>query len=59
MADIINLRRTRKIKAREAKECVAAENRLKFGRPKAERQLQTALEKQAAKQLDSHKRDTN
>lgn len=57
MADIINLRRARKTKAREDKEAVAAENRLKFGQSKSERKLQDALEQKAVRLLDGHKRD--
>jgi Domain of unknown function (DUF4169) len=58
MADIINLRRARKTKAREDKAAVAAENRLKFGQSKSDRKLQDALEQQAVRLLDGHKRDS-
>ena len=37
MAEIVNLNRVRKTKAREAAEAKATENRVKFGRSKAER----------------------
>lgn len=37
MAEIVNLNRTRKAKAREAAEALAAENRAKYGQTKAER----------------------
>jgi hypothetical protein len=37
MAEIVNLNRARKIRAREAAEAQAAENRVKFGQSKAER----------------------
>jgi Domain of unknown function (DUF4169) len=38
-ADLINLRQTRKARARAEKEAQAAENHAKFGRTKAERRL--------------------
>ena len=59
MADIINLRRARKDKARTDREMVAAENRLKFGQSKSERKLKDALQQQADQNLDAHKRDTD
>jgi hypothetical protein len=37
MAEIVNLNRVRKAKAREAAEAKAAENRAKYGQTKAER----------------------
>lgn len=39
MAEIINLREARKRKARAEKEKQAADNRIRFGRTKAERRL--------------------
>jgi hypothetical protein len=57
MADIINLRRVRKQKTRDGDEKKAALNRQKFGRTKAEKQLQKSEQQQAAQHLDSHKRD--
>ncbi len=59
MADIINLRRARKDKARTDREMVAAENRLKFGQSKSERKLKDALQQQADQNLDAHKRNTD
>ena len=57
MADIINLRTVRKRKAREDKAETAAQNRVAFGRTKAERD-RTDAEKLLAKQkLDGHQRD--
>ena len=41
-AEIVNLRRARKEKARADKERQAAENRIRFGRTKAERVVLTA-----------------
>ena len=37
MAEIVNLNRARKVKARDAAEAKAAENRAKYGQTKAER----------------------
>ena len=39
MSEIVNLRRTRKQKARERQQALAAENRVVFGRSKAEKRL--------------------
>ncbi len=47
-AEIVNLRQKRKRRAREEAEAQAAGNRAKFGRPKAERDLE-ALESERAK----------
>jgi hypothetical protein len=59
VADIINLRRVKKNKARDDKQALAAANRLKFGQPKAERKLNDALQQQTDQKLDGHKRDTD
>ncbi len=56
MADIINLRRFRKIKARDQDDKVAEANRQKFGRTKSEKLLAKAEAANAAKLLDGHKR---
>jgi capsule polysaccharide export protein KpsE/RkpR len=57
MADIINLRTARKRKARDAKDAQAAENRIKFGRTKAEKELEEAKAALESKRIDAHKRD--
>ena len=57
MADIVNLRTARKRKARDAKDVQAAENRIKFGRTKAEKELEEAKSALEAKRIDAHKRD--
>lgn len=44
MSNVVNLRTVRKRKQRETKEQVAEDNRIRFGRTKAER-LSTAAEK--------------
>jgi hypothetical protein len=54
MAEIINLRRVRKTKAREQKEAVAAENRARFGRPAHERKLNATLEEKRKRSLSLH-----
>ncbi len=54
MADIVNLRRVRRAKARVKKETVAAENRARFGRPAHERKLAAALEEKRMHSLSLH-----
>ncbi len=45
MAEIVNLRRARKDKARAAKDTLAADNRTRFGRTKVEkRKAETGLD---------------
>ncbi|MDP1730078.1 MAG: DUF4169 family protein [Devosia sp.] len=57
MADILSFKSARKAKARAEKDAQAAENRVKFGRTKGEKQRDAAMKKLAAKQVDAHKRD--
>jgi hypothetical protein len=57
MADIVNLRRTRKNKARAAKEKHAEQNRVKFGTPKPLKELNAARSEKAGRDLDAHRRD--
>jgi hypothetical protein len=59
MAEIINLRQARKQKARAEKEARADQNRIAFGRTKAEKELTKAERDMAQRRLDSHKRDDN
>lgn len=56
-ADILNLRRARKVRAREDKERRAAGNRAAFGVPKAEREASRAREAQATDRLEAHRRE--
>ncbi|MFY8106488.1 MAG: DUF4169 family protein [Elstera sp.] len=56
-ADIVNLRRVKKTKAREAASKTAEANRLAFGRTKAEKQKSQALQTLESKRLDGHKID--
>lgn len=57
MADIINLRQARKVKARRDKERVASANRAKFGQTKAEREVRRAEEARVERLLDGSRRD--
>ncbi|MFN3869707.1 MAG: DUF4169 family protein [Hyphomicrobiaceae bacterium] len=56
-AEILNLRRARKAKARRDAEQKAAENRVLFGRTKAERQITRSERERNARQLDGSLRD--
>lgn len=55
MGEIINLRRIKKQKARDANEKIAAENRIKFGTPKHLRNVTKAQNKLEQMKLDGHK----
>jgi hypothetical protein len=55
MAEIVNLRRTRKQRARQEAEQQAQQNRIAFGRTKAERSLTEAERDKAARTLDGHR----
>ena len=57
MAEIINLRQARKQKARAEAEKTAAQNRIAFGRTKAERKLTEAERDKAARHIDGHRLD--
>jgi hypothetical protein len=56
-ADIVNLRQFRKDKARLEKEKKAEQNRLTFGRAKAEKSLTRARNEKAEKALDQGRLD--
>ena len=56
-AEIVNLRRARKEKARAGKEREAEANRIAFGRTKAEKLTTKAERETAGRKLDGHKRD--
>jgi hypothetical protein len=58
VAEIINLRRARKAKAKEKARTTAAENRLKHGRSKAERVKSELQARQAHRLLDAHRRSS-
>lgn len=57
MAEIVNLRRARKSRARSDKEARASENRTRFGRTRAEREAEAAASTQVTRELDGHKLD--
>lgn len=57
MAELINLNKARKQKARADATAQAAANRVKFGRTKAEKQRDAAAEAEAARRLDGLKRE--
>lgn len=57
MGEIVNLNRYRKTQARTQREKEAAENRVRFGRPKAETAVQRKERERAARDLDAKKRD--
>jgi hypothetical protein len=57
MTEVVNLRQARKRKARADRESKAAENRVAFGRTKAERRLADAGNDLERRRLDLHRRD--
>ena len=57
MAEIVSLSKARKQKARASKEAQAEQNRVLFGRTKAEKQQQAAEKALADKKIDGHKRE--
>ena len=57
MADIINLNKARKQRAKTAAEAKAVENRAKFGRTKAEKARDAAERMRSARAVDESKCD--
>ena len=57
MSNVTNLGKLRKQKARAAKKARADENAVKFGRSKAEKQLNRARADKAARDFDGHERE--
>jgi hypothetical protein len=57
MAEIINLNKHRKARARDARESQAAANRIKYGRTKAEQENDRRAEERAERQHADRKRD--
>lgn len=57
MAEIVNLNKFRKKKARQAAQMQAAQNRTRFGRSKAEKERDAALEHEAQRRLDQLRRE--
>ena len=58
MAEVVNLRRARKERARAEAAKQADANRVAFGRTKAEKTLTAAERDLAARRIDGHKRET-
>ncbi len=56
-AKIINLRQARKQRAREAEAADAAENRVRFGRTRAERERDKLNDTRARQNIDGHRRE--
>lgn len=57
MAEIVNLRRFRKMKSRAEEEKRAEENRVRHGRPKAERERRSRDEERSRAFLEGHRRE--
>ncbi len=57
MAEIVNLRRVRKAKAKDEKSKTAEANRVTHGTPKAVRDLAKARSEKELRDLDAHKKD--
>jgi hypothetical protein len=57
MAELVNLNKARKARARAGKRAQADENAVKFGRSKAAKSLDKARADKARAALDAHKRD--
>lgn len=56
-AEIINFRQERRRRQREARAAEAAENRVRFGRTRAEREMDALREAQSRRNLDGHLRE--
>ena len=56
-AEVVNLRRARKAKQRTADADAAAGNRLRFGKSKAQRNLETAIEARDRRIFEAHRLD--
>ena len=57
MAEILNLNKARKAKAKTDAQVKAAENRAKFGRAKADKALDAARAEKLKRDLDGAKRE--
>ena len=57
MGEIINLNKARKRKAREDAAAQAAENRVRFGRTREQKQLDAAVTEEAQRRMDALKRE--
>jgi hypothetical protein len=54
MADVVNLNKVRKARAQAAQKAMAAQNRARCGRPKADKVMSEAERRLAERRLDSH-----
>ena len=57
MAEIINLNKARKARAKSEAKASAAENRVRHGRTKADKTLDAARTEKAARELESKRRE--
>lgn len=57
MAEIVNLNKFRKKKTREEASARAAENRVRFGRSKAEKERDASLGQESQRKLDQLRRE--
>ncbi|MEM7327838.1 MAG: DUF4169 family protein [Pseudomonadota bacterium] len=57
MVEPVNLNKVRKAKARAEKDRRAQENRIKYGRTKAQKKLERATETRKQTELDGNQRD--
>jgi hypothetical protein len=57
MGEVINLNKARKRKARTDAASQAAENRVRFGRTKEQKQLDAAVTEEARRRLDALRRE--
>ncbi len=57
MADIVSLSKARKARARDAKDAAAAQNRVLFGRTRAEKAAHASSKAATEKSIDGHKRE--
>jgi Domain of unknown function (DUF4169) len=58
MAEIVNLRRAKKQADRKAARAASDASAVKFGRTRAERNLDEARKEKAARDLEAHRRET-
>jgi hypothetical protein len=56
MADIISLNRVKKARDKATAKAEATENRVRFGRTKAQKSADREMTAQVERQLDAHKR---
>ena len=58
MSEPVNLNKVRKARAREEARAKADENAVRYGRSKAEKELEKARQDKARRDLDGHKSET-